>query len=53
MACSRTGLGRKGNSPKTAVWEYLESHPEFEIDHSIREKLLITAAPDGFLKRLP
>jgi cephalosporin hydroxylase len=43
----------KGNNPKTAVWEYLKSHPEFEIDNSIHEKLVITAAPDGFLKRLP
>ncbi len=42
----------KGNSPKTAVREYLKSHPEFEIDGSIHEKLMITAAPDGFLKRV-
>ena len=24
-----------GNNPKTAVWEYLKTHPEFEIDKSI------------------
>lgn len=41
-----------GNNPKTAVWEYLKSHPEFEIDKSIHDKLLITVAPDGFLKRI-
>jgi cephalosporin hydroxylase len=41
-----------GNNPKTAVWEYLRDHPEFEIDKSIEHKLLITTAPDGFLKRL-
>lgn len=41
-----------GNSPKTAVWEYLKSHSEFEIDKSIHQKLLITVAPDGFLKRI-
>ena len=40
-----------GNSPKTAVREYLEKHPEFRIDRSIQEKLLITVAPDGFLRR--
>ncbi len=40
-----------GNNPKTAVWEYLEKHPEFEIDNSIQNKLLITAAPDGYLIR--
>jgi cephalosporin hydroxylase len=41
-----------GNNPKTAVWEYLKNHPEFEIDKSIQHKLLITVAPDGYLKRV-
>lgn len=41
-----------GNSPKTAVWEYLKGHPEFEIDKSIEHKLLLTVAPDGYLKRI-
>jgi cephalosporin hydroxylase len=41
-----------GNSPKTAVWEFLKSHPEFEIDKNIDHKLLITVAPDGYLKRI-
>ncbi len=41
-----------GNNPKTAVWEYLNMHPEFEIDTSIQHKLLITVAPDGYLKRV-
>lgn len=41
-----------GDNPKTAVWEYLKSHPEFEIDKSIQDKLLITVAPDGYLKRV-
>ena len=41
-----------GNSPKTAVWEYLKTHPEFEIDKKIHQKLLITVAPDGYLKRV-
>jgi len=40
-----------GNNPKTAVWEYLKSNSDFEIDKSIQNKLLITVAPDGFLKR--
>jgi cephalosporin hydroxylase len=40
------------NNPKTAVWEYLKTHPEFEVDKSIQHKLLITVAPDGYLKRL-
>jgi cephalosporin hydroxylase len=42
----------RGNNPKTAVREYLKTHPEFEIDRDIQNKLLITVAPDGFLKRL-
>lgn len=41
-----------GNNPKTAVWEYLKTHPEFQIDQRIQNKLLITVAPDGFLKRI-
>jgi len=41
-----------GDNPKTAVWEYLKTHTEFEIDKSIQNKLLITVAPDGYLKRV-
>ena len=41
-----------GDNPKTAVWEYLKTHPEFQIDKSIQHKLLITVAPDGYLKRI-
>jgi cephalosporin hydroxylase len=41
----------KGNNAKTAAWDFLKRHPEFEIDKSIQHKLLITVAPDGYLKR--
>ena len=41
-----------GNNPKTAVHEFLSGHPEFAIDADIPNKLLITVAPDGYLKRL-
>lgn len=41
-----------GNNPKTAVHRYLQSHKEFEIDKNIQRKLLITAAPDGYLKKI-
>ena len=41
-----------GDNPKTAVWEYLKGHREFEIDKSIDHKLLISVAPDGYLKRV-
>lgn len=40
------------NNPKTAVWDYLKKHSEFEIDKSIQQKLLISVAPDGYLKRI-
>ena len=42
----------KGNNPKTAVWEFLKTNTEFEIDKAIQNKLLITTAPDGYLKRV-
>jgi len=41
-----------GNSPMTAVHEYLDAHPEFEMDRMVEDKLLITVARDGFLKRV-
>ncbi len=40
----------KGNNPKTAVWEFLKTNDRFEIDKGIENKLLITVAPDGYLK---
>tara|TARA_R110002167_G_scaffold168187_3_gene365827 strand:- start:876 stop:1646 length:771 start_codon:yes stop_codon:yes gene_type:complete len=42
----------KGNNPKTAVYEYLNGRSDFEIDKTIENKLLITVAPDGYLKRI-
>ncbi len=54
----------KGNNPKTAVHEYLhrldaegreasDGEPlHFEIDHAMQNKLIITVAPDGYLRRL-
>jgi cephalosporin hydroxylase len=41
-----------GNNPKTAVHAFLRDHDEFMIDKKIEEKLWITVAPDGFLKRV-
>tara|TARA_R110002167_G_scaffold31464_17_gene103274 strand:+ start:1111 stop:1848 length:738 start_codon:yes stop_codon:yes gene_type:complete len=40
----------KGNNPKTAVFEFLQKNDRFKIDKDIEAKLLITVAPDGFLK---
>lgn len=41
----------KGNNPRTAVWEWIQKNKNFSIDKSIEDKLLITSAPDGFLRR--
>ncbi|WP_254063435.1 cephalosporin hydroxylase family protein [Rhodanobacter sp. L36] len=54
----------KGDNPKTAVWEYQRRLREglhlaadgeplmFEVDSEMENKLLITVAPDGYLKRI-
>ena len=49
--CSNRSWGR-GNNPKTAVWEYLRTHPEFEIDKHMDHKLLISVAQNGYLKKV-
>jgi len=41
-----------GDNPKTAVFEYLRSHPEFEIDSTIDHKLQISVAPQGYLHKI-
>jgi len=39
-----------GNSPKTALYEYLKKESDsFDIDKDIQDRLLITVAPDGYL----
>ena len=40
------------NNPKTAVDEFLKMNDSFEIDTSIDNKLLISVAPKGYLKRI-
>lgn len=42
---------RPGNSPRTAVHDWLKGHPEFTIDSDLHDKLQITVARDGYLKR--
>jgi len=54
----------KGNNPKTAVWEYLRRLKDegrkardggtlrFDYDRTIEHKIMITASPEGFLKRV-
>lgn len=43
----------KGDNPWSAVQAFLNAHPKFEIDRSIDNKLLISVAPEGYLKRVP
>ncbi|MBE6033256.1 MAG: cephalosporin hydroxylase [Clostridiales bacterium] len=42
----------KGNSPYTAVQEFLKTHDEFKIDLSYEKKYVITNAPSGRLRRI-
>lgn len=41
-----------GNSPKSAVNLFLETNSDFEVDKQIDNKILISVAPDGYLKRV-
>lgn len=41
-----------GNSPKTAVREFLKSNDRFVCDQALDDKLQITVAPEGFLRCL-
>jgi len=42
----------KGNNPKTAVAEFLKTNSDFVVTTAIDDKLLISAAPGGYLKRI-
>ena len=42
----------KGNSPMSAVKEFLKTNSNFEIDKTIDNKLLISVAPEGYLRRV-
>ena len=39
-----------GNGPKTAVHRFLQRNKRFVIDKDVEHKLLITVAPDGYLR---
>lgn len=41
-----------GDNPKTAVFEFLGENDNFEIDKKVENKLLMTSAPSGYLKRI-
>lgn len=42
----------RGDNPKTAVHAFLEKNSDFVIDGDIDNKLLISVAPGGYLKRI-
>ena len=42
----------KGNNPKTAVREFLGTTDRFEVDREIEDKLLLSVAPNGYLRCL-
>jgi cephalosporin hydroxylase len=41
-----------GNNPQTAVNQFLQSNDQFHIDSFINDKILISVAPGGYLKRI-
>lgn len=42
----------KGNNPMTAVNQFLSENDDFNIDKSIDNKLMISVAPNGYLKKI-
>ncbi|HPW83233.1 MAG TPA: cephalosporin hydroxylase family protein [Rhodoferax sp.] len=40
-----------GNNPKTALRQWLQTHLDFEVNASWPNKLMVTVAPEGFLRR--
>lgn len=42
----------QGNNPLSAVQTFLLDHPEFEVDSAIDAKLLISVAPQGYLRKI-
>ena len=44
------GWGR-GNNPLTAIHEFLNESDDFEIDSAISDRLVLSVAPSGFLRK--
>lgn len=43
---------KQGDNPKTAVREFLKGNDAFVVDTEIDNKLLISVAPEGYLKKI-
>ncbi len=41
-----------GDNPKTAVWQFLKENDAFVVDEAMDDKLQISVAPQGYLKRV-
>lgn len=41
-----------GDNPKTAVREFLRGHPEFAVDSRFDSQLMVSVAPEGYLRRV-
>lgn len=41
-----------GDNPYTATLDFLARHSEFVVDHEISDRLMLTVAPSGYLKRV-
>ena len=41
-----------GDNPKTAVYEFLKTNNEFVINNEVDNKLLVSVAPSGYLKKI-
>jgi cephalosporin hydroxylase len=41
-----------GNNSKTAVFQFLKENASFSMDPAIHNKLMLTSAPEGYLKKL-
>ena len=42
----------KGNNPATAVNEFMKKNKNYIVDKEIDQKLIISSAPGGYLKRI-
>ena len=49
--CQNRPWGKK-NSPQSAIEKFLKTNSTFEVDHSINDKLILSMAPGGFLKKI-
>ena len=41
-----------GDNPKTAVWDFVRTNTDFVVDQAISDRLLISVADGGFLRRV-